>query len=206
MNASMQPLALTLLAALFIPSFTAYAHASEDVIITPEHPVWLLERPYADSPMLTTARTFGDSAYNDFKTKASLEISCHPQNPTAWLALQITPEPLGFDIEPFHGKDASTNGPLRITTGARTPIELAINGVWTSAGSFQIGPIFVFSTPVPRDELAYWASDASRGQTLKLLLTPAVAGDKPLTATFTLPENNDGLKKVIQPCLGNAGV
>lgn len=201
----MRPLAFTLLAALFTPSLSAYAHAGEEVIITPAHPVWLLERPDVDSPMLTTARTFGDSAYNDFHTKASLEISCHPQSSTGGLALQITPETLGFDIEPFHGKDASTRGPLRIATGTRTAIELAINGVWAYAGSFQIGPIFAFSTHVPRDELAYWASDASRGQTLKFLLAPAIAGGKPLTATFTLPANNDGLKKVIQPCLGNAG-
>lgn len=201
----MRPLAFTLLAALFIPSLTAYAHADEDVIITPGHPVWLLERPDVDSPMLTTARTVGDSAYNDFHTNASLEISCHPQNPTAGLALQITPQTLGFDIEPFHGKDASTSGPLRVTTGARTAIELAVNGVWTYAGSFQTGTVFAFSAHVPRDELAYLASDASQGQTLKLLLTPAIAGGKPLTATFTLPANNDGLKTVIQPCLGTAG-
>ena len=201
----MRPLTFTLLAALFIPLLTAYAHAGEEAIITPGHPVWLLERPDVDSPMLTTARTFGDSTYNDFHTKASLQISCHPQNPTAWLALQITPEPLGFDIEPFHGKDASTQGPLRMTTGTRTAIELAVNGVWTYAGSFQIGAVFALSTQVPRDELAYWASDASRGQTLKLLLAPALAGGKPLTATFTLPANNNGLKKVIQPCLGKVG-
>jgi len=198
----MQPLGFTLLAALFIPSLTVYAHAGDDVIITPAHPVWLLEQPDVDSPMLTTARTFGDSAYNDFHTRASLEISCHPQNPTAGLALQITPETLGLDIEPFHGKDASTNGPLRVTTGARTAIELSVSGVWTYAGSFQVGTVFAFSAQVPRDELAYLASDASRGQTLELWLAPAKAGGKPLTATFTLPANNDGLKKAIQPCLG----
>ena len=203
MNTSMQPFAFTLLAALFIPSLTVYAHAGDDVIITPAHPVWLLERPDVDNPMLTTARTFGDSAYNNFHTKASLEISCHPRNPTAGLALQIEPQSLGFDIEPFHGPDASTSGPLRIATGTRTAIELSVSGVWAYAGSFQLGTVFAFSTQVPRDELAYWASDASRGQTLKLWLAPAMAGGKPLTATFTLPANNDGLKKVIQPCLGS---
>ncbi|WP_219267669.1 hypothetical protein [Pseudomonas sp. Xaverov 259] len=201
----MKTFTVALVTALFIPALYASAQASDDLIITPANPVWLLERPDVDSPMLTTARTFGDSAYNDFHTKASLEISCHPRNPTAGLALQITPEVLGFDIEPFHGKDASTNGPLRMTTGTRTAIELAVSGVWAYAGSFQIGTIFAFSTQVPRDELAYWASDAARGQTLKLLLAPAMAGGQPLTATFTLPANNSGLKQVIQPCLGAAG-
>ncbi|TSD76800.1 hypothetical protein FFI16_010330 [Pseudomonas sp. KBS0710] len=199
----MKTFTVALVTALFIPALCASAQASDDLIITPANPAWLLERPDLDSPMLTTARTFGDSAYNDFHTKASLEISCHPRNPTAGLALQIEPQSLGFDIEPFHGPDASTSGPLRIATGTRTAIELAVSGVWAYAGSFQIGTIFAFSTQVPRDELAYWASDASRGQTLKLLLAPAMAGGQPLTATFRLPANNSGLKKVIQPCLGS---
>jgi hypothetical protein len=121
MNTSMQALTFTLFAALLIPQLNAYAQASEESatgteIITPTHPVWLLEQPYADSPMLT-ARTFGDSTYGDYHVKANLEISCYPQNPTARVALQITPQSLGFDSDPFEGKDASANGPLRITTG-----------------------------------------------------------------------------------------
>ncbi|MGR3885780.1 hypothetical protein FW764_02175 [Pseudomonas sp. 1152_12] len=200
----MKTLSFALLATLFIPTLTAYAHADDDAIITPAHPVWLIERPDTDSPMLTTARTFGDSAYDDFHTKASLEISCHPRSPTAGLALQIAPQMLGFDTDPFEGPDANASGPLRITTGTRTAIELAVNGVWTYAGSFQIGTIYALNSQVPRDELAYWASDASRGQTLKLVLAPAIAGGKPLTAVFTLPANNNGLKKALQPCLNNA--
>lgn len=200
----MKTLTFALVAALFTPALNAYAHAGDDIIITPAHPVWLLERPDVDSPLLATARTFGDSAYDDFHTKASLEISCHPLSPTAGLTLQIAPETLGFDSDPFEGPNANAGGPLRITTGTRTANELSVHGVWANAGSFQIGSIFAFSTQVPRDELAYWASDASRGQPLKLVLAPALAGGKPLTATFTLPADNDGLKKVIQPCLDNA--
>lgn len=206
MNTSMQARTFTLFAALLIPPLNAYAQASDESatgteIITPMHPVWLLEQPYADSPMLT-ARTFGDSAYGDYHAKANLEISCNPQSPTARVALQINPQSLGFDSDPFEGKDASANGPLRITTGTRTAVDHWVNGVWTYAGAFQIGTIFALSTSVAPDELAYWASDASRGQTLRLSLAPAKVGDKPLTATFSLPENNNGLKKIIQSCLG----
>lgn len=204
----MQAFTFTLFAAIFALPLIAHAQAGDEsgmgtAIITPAHPVWLLEQPYADSPMLT-ARTFGVSAYGGFHVKASLEISCHPQNPTASLALQITPQSLGFDSDPFEGKDASANGPLRITTGTRASIERPVNGVWTYAGAFQIGTVFALSTSVAPDELAYWVSDASRGQTLKLSLAPATEGAEPLIATFALPENNNGLKKIIQSCQGIA--
>ncbi|ANF86590.1 hypothetical protein A7J50_3207 [Pseudomonas antarctica] len=204
----MRAFTFTLFAAIFALPLIAQAQAGDEsgigtAIITPAHPVWLLEQPYADSPMLT-ARTFGVSAYGGFHVKASLEISCHPQNPTASLALQITPQSLGFDSDPFEGKDASANGPLRITTGTRASIERPVNGVWTYAGAFQIGTVFALSTSVAPDELAYWISDASRGQTLKLSLAPATEGAERLTATFALPENNNGLKKIIQSCQGIA--
>jgi len=196
----MQALAFTLIAALFTPFAQAGNESTATQIITPSHPVWLLERPYPDGPMLT-ARTFGDSAYADSHTNANLEISCHPQNPAASLTLQISPQLLGFDSDPFEGKDAPANGPLRIISGARTAIELPANGVWTHGGAFQVGTFFAINASVPRDELAYWASDASRGQTLTLSLAPATAGAKALKASFTLPANNNGLKTVLLPCL-----
>ena len=204
----MHPLTFALVTGLVVTQFSADARAGDALtagtyIITPAAPVWLLEQPYADSPMLT-ARTFGGSAYGDYHVKASLEISCSPQSPTASLALQITPTALGFDVAPFEGPDASTDGPLRITTATRTAIDHPVNGVWTYGGAFQIGMVFALSAAVPHDELAYGASDASRGQTLKLSIAPAKEGGKPLTATFLLPANNNGLKTVIQPCLGNA--
>ncbi|MCS3512389.1 hypothetical protein [Pseudomonas grimontii] len=200
----MQAPVFTLFAALFITSAQVSAESvAETHIITPAHPIWLLERPYADGPMLT-ARTFGGSAYGDYHGKANLAISCHPQNPEAYLTLEISPQSLGFDIDPFEGKDASANGPLSITTGRRTAVDHSVNGVWNDGGAFQIDTIFALSTFVPRNELAYWASDASRGQTLTLSLAPAKEGGKPLTATFSLPANNSGLKKTIQPCLGAA--
>ncbi|MGY2273602.1 MULTISPECIES: hypothetical protein [Pseudomonas] len=204
----MHPLTFALVTGLVVTQFSVDVRAGDALtagtyIITPAAPVWLLEQPYADSPMLT-ARTFGGSAYGDYHVKASLEISCSPQNPTASLALQITPAALGFDVAPFEGADASANGPLRITTATRTAINHPVNGVWTYGGAFQIGTVFALRAAVPHDELAYWASDASRGQTLKLSVAPAKEGDKPLTATFLLPANNNGLKRVIQPCLGNA--
>ncbi|CRM89020.1 hypothetical protein [Pseudomonas sp. 22 E 5] len=208
MNSTMHPLTFALVTGLVITQFSADLRAGDALtagtdIITPATPVWLVEQPYADSPMLT-ARTFGGSAYGDYHVKASLEISCFPKSPTASIALQITPESLGFDIAPFEGPDASANGPLRITTATRTAIDHSVNGVWTYGGAFQIGTIFALSATVPHDELAYWASDASRGQTLKLSIAPAKEGGKPLTATFLLPTNNNGLKRVIQPCLANA--
>ena len=199
----MQALAFTLIAALFTPLAQAGNESAATQIITSAHPVWLLERPYPDGSMLT-ARTFGDSAYGDFHTNANLEIGCHPQNPAASLTLQISPQSLGFDSDPYEGKDARAEGPLRITTGTRTGIELSANGVWTYGGAFQVGTIFAISASVPKDELVYWASDASRGQTLTLSLAPVTEGGKPLTASFTLPANNSGLKKAILPCLDTA--
>ena len=197
--------AFPLLCALLIPTFTAHAQVGDNSpadaqIITPAHPIWLLEQPYADDPMLI-ARTSGDSAYGDYKVKAALQIECHPQSAAAYLALQIAPAPLGFDSDPFEGKDANADGPLTVTVGKRNAIELSVNGVWTHAGAFQLGTIFALSTPFARDELAYWASDAARGQPVVLSLAPAQAGGQRLNATFTLPNNNNGLKKVVGPCL-----
>ena len=149
----MHPLTFALVTGLVVTQFSVNVRAGDALtagtyIITPAAPVWLLEQPYADSPMLT-ARTFGGSAYGDYHVKASLEISCSPQSPTASLALQITPTALGFDIAPFEGPDASANGPLRITTATRTTIEHSVNGVWTYGGAFQIGTIFALSAAVP---------------------------------------------------------
>lgn len=205
MSAPMRPLIRTLIASAFIPALNAHAHLGDDAtqVITPAHPVWLLEQPYADAPMLT-ARTFGASAYDGYSVKANLAISCHPQNLSAGIELEISPQSLGFDVAPFEGKGAAKDGPLRITTGTRASVDHSINGVWTHGGVFQVSTIFVLRGSVPRDELAYWASDASRGQSLTLSLAPAQEGGKPLTATFLLPANNTGLKKVIQPCLGTA--
>lgn len=201
----LQALAMTVLASLFAPCGIAHAqdgNPSTDgvYVVSPSHPVWLVEQPYADSPALT-ASTFGDSAYGDYHAKAGLVISCSPQNPMAVLSLHITPQSLGVDIEPFHGKGATANGPLRITTGTRTAVDHSVNGIWTDVGVFQVGTIFSLSASLPRDELADWASDAARGQALKLSLAPAKEGGKPLTATLSLPVNNAGLKKAVQPCL-----
>ncbi|WP_414873722.1 MULTISPECIES: hypothetical protein [unclassified Pseudomonas] len=203
-------LCVTLLTAICVPPFDAYAQASEksaDAIqpIRSAHPVWLLEQPYADNPMLT-ARTYGDSAYGDYHVNATLLVSCHPQTQGAGLALQIAPAALGFDSDPFEGPDATADGPLRITIGKLTTVDHQVSGSWNYGGFFQVGAIFAISTRIPRAELAYWASDASRGQSLNLSLAPAKAGDKRLTAAFSLPENNDGLKQVIQRCLGAAKV
>lgn len=166
-------------------------------VISSAHPVWLVEQPYVEG-ILLTASTYGNSAYGDYQTKANLQISCHPENPEAGLTLHFAPESLGFNSDPFEGPGAV--GAMRITTGARTAVDHQTSGSWTDGGVFQVGTIFSLYTAIPRDELAYWASDASRGQPVQLFLAPKEGG-KPLTATFSLPKNNTGLKKVIQPCL-----
>ncbi|NVZ22077.1 hypothetical protein [Pseudomonas costantinii] len=207
----MKAFALTLFAATLIAHFDAYAQtgnesATDTHVITTAHPMWLIERPFPDGQMLV-ARTLGDSTYGDgdHHVKANLVISCHPRNPEAGLTLEISPQSLGLNSDPFEGKDASANGPLRITMGTRPAVDHLVNGFWYYGGPFQIGLVFALSTSVPRDELTYWASDASRGQTLALSLAPATEGGKPLTASFTLPANNNGLKKAILPCLGPDG-
>jgi len=202
--------AITALAAICLSPFAVQAQAvqqpaDEIEVIHPAHPVWLLEQPDAKNPLLT-ARTFGDSAYGDFHVNATLQVSCYPQSQKARFTLQIAPASLGFDSDPFEGPDATANGPLNITTGTRTTVDHRVSGSWTSGGTFQVGSLFSISTDIPPPELDYWVGDASRGQSLNLSLAPAKAGDKRLTATFSLPENNDGLKQVIQLCLGAAKV
>lgn len=206
MNTAMRTRPFPLLCALLSPTLPAYAQASDHSaavaqIITPAHPVWLLEQPDADSPLLT-ARTYGDSTYGDYKVKATLAISCPPQNPAANLSLQIAPGQLGFDSDAFEGPDASANGPLRIVTGERAALERPVSGAWTYAGAFQVGTVFALDTSIPRDELAFWASDAARGLPLTLSLVPAQAGGQELKARFTLPDDNLGLKKAFSACLG----
>jgi hypothetical protein len=181
----------TALAALCLSPFAAAGIE----VIQPVHPVWLLEQPYAESALLT-ARTFGDSAYGDYRVNATLQISC---SQTARLTLQIAPASLGFDSDPFEGPDATADGPLQITTGTRPSVEHRVSGSWTAGGAFQVGDLFSISTDMPAPELKYWLSDASRGQPLKLALAPAKTGGKPLTATFSLPQDNQGLKRA---CLG----
>lgn len=200
---SIKTLSLTLFAAICFSHFDAHAQGvSESAdgiqIISPAHPVWLVEQPYVEGPMLS-ASTPGNSAYGDYQTKANLQISCHPENPEAGLTLHFAPESLGFNSDPFEGPGAV--GEMRITTGTRTAVDHQTSGSWTDGGVFQVGTIFSLYTAIPSDELAYWASDASRGQPVQLFLAPKEGG-KPLSAKFSLPKNNAGLKKVIQPCLG----
>lgn len=206
-HTAMKALALTLLTTALIAHLDAYAQttdtpATDEQIITPGHPVWLLEQPDAVSPALT-ARTFGTSQYGDYRVKALLQISCHPHAPKASLTLEIMPPLLGFDSDPFEGKDASANGPLRVTTGTRPAVDHWVNGVWNAGGAFQVNTLFALSTAVSREELAYWVSDASRGQTVEFSLTPATDDGRSLTASFSLPENNRGLEKIVQPCLSD---
>ena len=204
---STQALFFTSLCAICFPLLEAnakpFAPSAKDIhIIRPAHPVWLLEQPHANSPLLT-ARTYGKSAYGNYHVNATLVISCHPQYQAAGLTLQITPTSLGFDSNPFEGKDATADGPLHISMGTGPAVDHRVSGIWTDGGLFQVGAVFAFNTFISREELVHWTSDASRGQPLKLSLAPAKSEGMPLTATFSLPENNAGLKEVIQPCLGS---
>lgn len=208
MNIAVKTLAVTLFTVLCIPCALANAQTGDEFvlampIITPSNPAWLLEQPYEEGSTLV-ARTMGNSAYGARQEKAALAISCYRQSPRARLTLEIRAESLGFDVRPFEGKDASANGPLRTNTGTRTAFNLPVNGVWTYGSAFQIGTIFALSTSLPQEELAYWLSDASRGQPLTLSLAPATQGGEPLIATFALPKNNSGLKAIFQSCSGTA--
>lgn len=206
----LQVLGLAFLVAVSFPLLEAHAQATGKPaggvrVIRAAQPVWLLEQDPDQGP-LPTARTYGDSAFGEFHARATLAISCSPQSPTASLALQIAPSPLGFDSDPFEGPDATAHGPLRITAGARAALQRPVSGIWTDGGAFQVGTVFAINASIPRDELAAWASDASRGRPLKLSLAPAKAGGKPLTATFVLPQDNEGLKQVARSCVGAAAV
>ena len=195
-----QALALAALTATCLCAFAADLPSDRPGIISAKHPIWLLEQPYTDNPLLT-ARTPGTSIYADHQVHATLQISCHPQTRGASLTLQIDPRALGFDYQPFEGKDASAHGPLKLTIGDRAFSDQWVAGMWAAGGALQVGSIFAIATGIPRDELAYWADDASPGQTLTLSLASAAADSPSLTAVFTLPQNNLGLRQVIQPCL-----
>lgn len=203
---SIQSHVLTSLVAVCFPMFEAHAQSGETStngiqIIRPEHPVWLLEQPYANNPMLT-ARTNGSSTYGNYQVNASLQITCHPQSRTAGLTLQIAPSALGFDSDPFEGPDATAKGPLRIRMGTGPAVDHRVSGSWTDGGAFQVGVVFAFGTSISRAQLLSWVNDAAGGLPLKLSVAPAGSAGMPLTATFSLPKNNVGLKKAMQPCLG----
>lgn len=201
-----QLLRLACCTAILCSALEAQAQAGDGLpLISPAHPVWLLEQGPAEAP-IPTARTYGESAYGDYRVNATLAITCHAQHPAAGLSLQIAPSALGFDSGPFEGPDATAHGPLRIVAGTRAAFTREVSGIWTDGGAFQVGSVFAVNASIPRDALAYWASDASRGQPLRLSLAPAKAGGKPLTATFSLPRDNAGLKKILQPCVAGAAV
>jgi hypothetical protein len=182
-------------------ALSAHAISGDNVpVATPAQPIWLVEQPYAGQPLLT-ARTYGDSMYGDYHVHATLQLSCRAGNPNAALEFQIAPQSLGFDSDPFEGPDASAHGPLHIATATQPTISHGVTGRWADAGVFQVGNVFIFDTEVRRTELAYWVSDASRGQTVRLSLMAAKAGGKLLTAQFTLPQDNAGLKKAVAACL-----
>lgn len=189
-------MAAVLLGLLWLP----LAGVAEVPVASSQNPLWLVEQPYASNPLLT-ARLAGSAQVAAFRSNATLMLSCHPNYPGISLGLQISAEQLGFAVAPFEGPDATANGPLRLSSGSRPSQPYLVSGAYRDAGSFQVGTIFEFLlTPEPQ-EMAYWASDAGRGQLIKLRLETPQVGLPGLSAEFQLPQDTAGIRHVLGPCL-----
>ncbi|MES2819919.1 MAG: hypothetical protein V4812_13140 [Pseudomonadota bacterium] len=176
------------------------ALAATLAVVSAEQPLWLVEQPQSDSPLLT-ARLPGLARVAPYQSQVTLMLSCHAPARAPGLELQIAAAELGFSVDAFEGPDASRHGPLSLTLAGHPGRTYPINGAYREAGRYQVGSVFAFGFTPAAADLADWLSDAARGETLHLSLPAAESGQPGLTAEFRLPVDSAALRQALTPCL-----
>jgi len=184
--------------ALFLATLTPAWAATDSSHSADESKHWRVEKSSDDS-RFQTALLSGNTRYDGKTGEALLAISCHPDNPMR-MSLTIPTQRLGFNADDYEGPGAPANGPLRLTTGARTHISYLVSGSGSVRSLQEDGWVFEFGTSIDKRELHYWLTKTAHGQRATLTL-PSRKSDTPLIAEFVLPEDDSGLRKVIGPCM-----
>ncbi|WP_256585438.1 hypothetical protein [Pseudomonas sp. Irchel 3H3] len=187
-------------------SFSACVQAADSLSSTTrfQEAGWYLEQPDPYNP-IASARLKGEASHGDRTSPAILQVTCFPSPRRADISLYTSTAQLGFNPEPFHGPDAVSTGPLSLTTGKSAPLDYAVNGFYTAEQARKGDFVFSLFESTNHRELNEWTTETTRGQPINMTLPSAIEGDLPLVATFVLPQDDSGLRKVIGPCLSASG-
>ncbi|EFQ65560.1 hypothetical protein PFWH6_0352 [Pseudomonas fluorescens WH6] len=162
----------------------------------PKTLIWTVDALHPDSPTWV-ANLNGVAVHGDKTGKAMLQVMCNHSEGSASISLLAPTDRLHFKTDIYEGKEASSTGPLSITTDNRPTRHYAING-YHIGGSLAL---FTFITQVNQQALSEWATENRGGQLIRMKLTSAIPDDGPLTAEFVLPHDSAALREVIDPCL-----
>jgi hypothetical protein len=167
-----------------------------------DYNTWLLEKPIAGTSLLT-ARIAGVASYGRFQSTATLAFSCGNGNSVVSVDLAVGTQQLAFDTDPYEGPSATTGGPVTVVSGSTPVVREMVSGFFGDGGAFDTGTPFIFSFRPETAQMRQWVADATRGQSLKLLV-PAPKGGAPMTVMFRWPADNSAFKRVVMPCVDAA--
>lgn len=165
---------------------------------------WSVVKPDQDSPVLN-ARLNGEATHGNKTTAAILQVSCYRSPLRPVITLLTSTDQLGFNPDAYEGPDARSTGPMSLTTGTLAPRNYLVNGFYTRVLPQKDDVAFNFYLSANRQDLRYWTSKAARGQPITMTLPSTVISDPPLTARFVLPQDDDELRKIIEPCMKVSG-
>lgn len=192
-----------LLLVLSIPACTQVTDSASSTT-RPQKAGWYLEQPDQDSTIVG-ARLKGEASHGDRTSPAMMQVTCNQSPPRAAISLFTSTDHLGFKPDAFEGPDATSTGPLRISTGNRAPHDYPVNGFYTAEQARGGDFVFVLFASTNHRELHDWTTDITRGQPVSMTLPSAIKGDLPLVVRFVLPQDNSGLRKLIEPCMNTSG-
>jgi hypothetical protein len=161
---------------------------------------WYLEQPDPDSPIVS-ARLKGEASHGDRTSPAMMQVTCNQSPPRAFISLYTSTDQLGFKPDAFHGPNAISTGPLSLATGDRAPLDYSVNGFYTAEPGRRGDFVFVLFASTNHREPYDWTTEITRGQPVNMTLPSAIEGDPPLVARFVLPQDDSGLRKLIEPCM-----
>ncbi|MCX7081153.1 MAG: hypothetical protein NTV76_17780 [Pseudomonas sp.] len=165
---------------------------------------WSVEQPDQSIPIFS-ARLNGEASHGDKTSAAILQVSCYRSPLRPVISLLTSTDQLGFNPDIYEGPAAQSMGPLSLTSGTLAPRDYSVNGVYSAESAQKGDLVFVLNMPANRQELHYWTTEAARGQPVKMTLPSAIKEGLPLTARFVLPQDDSGLRKVIEPCMKASG-
>lgn len=192
-----------LILVLSIPACTQVANSISSTT-RPQDAGWYLEQTDQGIPIVS-ARLNGEASHGDRISPAMVQVTCNQSRPRVVISLFTSTDQLGFKTGAYEGPTATTTGPLSLTTGNHAPRDYAVNGIYTAEEARKGDFVFNLYEATHHRELLDWATDTSRGQPVSMTLPSAVMGDPPLLARFVLPQDNSGLRKVIEPCMNTSG-
>jgi hypothetical protein len=157
---------------------------------------WKTEQPYQDNP-LRRATLNGSGKTQGANGNVSLTLACRGDSPPAFVVLRVD-EDLSkvFPTDLFEGPGAIGEKAklISVKLGDR-----ALQHVGYSSGAFQENSAFEWTFQPQKTELKRWLNAPSSALTV-YVKTPGKT-PRQLTASFILPQDAQGARETLAPCL-----